>query len=296
MATAFCKNLRMRHQHRTAVVTGAAQNIGLATAERLAGEGSAVLLVDVQAEKGRAHAERLVSEGARAAFLAADLADPDVPEQIIATALDRFGRLDILVNNAAPMRPLVRIAEIEASDWEEQFRVMIVATQLLIRHAMEPLCRQDGSAIVNVASVHGLLAAADRTIYDTCKHAVIGLTRVAACDLGPRGVRVNALCPGLIITDRMQASIDNEPGIMETWGQIYPLRRGGQPSEMASVISFLASEEASYMTGSVVVADGGMTAQLQENTGWHMFEWARNRGQGRPLLDRLIEESFVNRD
>ena len=286
----------MRHQDRVAIVTGAAQNIGLATAERLIGEGAAVLLVDVQEKKGQAQAERLTAEGARVAYLDADLGDPDVPERVISTALDRFGRLDILVNNAAPMRPLVRIAEIEAGDWDEQFQVMIVATQLLIRHATEPLCRQAGSAIVNVASVHGLMAAADRTIYDTCKHAVIGLTRVAAVDLGPRGVRVNALCPGLIITDRMQAAIADEPGIMETWGQIYPLRRGGQPSEMASVISFLASEDASYRTGSVVVADGGMTAQLQENAAWHMFEWARNRGQGEPLLDRLIDQSFVNRD
>ncbi len=286
----------MRHQDRVAIVTGAAQNIGLATAERLASEGAAVLLVDVQAEKGRAQAERLRSGGARAAYLDADLTDPRVPEQIIATALEMYGRLDILVNNAAPMRPLVRIGEIDAADWEEQFKVMIVATQLLIRHATEPLCRQRGTAIVNVASVHGLMAAADRAIYDTCKHAVIGLTRVAAVDLGPRGVRVNVLCPGLIVTDRLQISIDNEPGIMETWGQIYPLRRGGQPSEMAAVISFLASDDASYMTGAVVVADGGMTAQLQENAGWHMFEWARNRGQGERLLDRLIDQSFVNRD
>ncbi|MDE2863198.1 MAG: SDR family NAD(P)-dependent oxidoreductase [Chloroflexota bacterium] len=286
----------MRHKDRVAIVTGAAQNIGLATAERLIGEGAAVLLVDVQEEKVRAQAERLAADGARAAYLAADLGDAEAPERIIATALDRFGRLDVLVNNAAPMRRLVRIAEIEASDWDEQFQVMIVATQLLIRHATEHLYRQEGSAIVNVASVHGLMAAADRTIYDTCKHAVIGLTRVAAVDLGPRGVRVNALCPGLIITDRMMAAIANEPGIMETWGQIYPLRRGGQPSEMAAVISFLASADASYMTGSVVVADGGMTAQLQENAAWHMFEWARNRGQGEPLLDRLIDESFVNRD
>ena len=286
----------MRHKDRVAIVTGAAQNIGLATAERLAGEGAAVLLVDVQGEKGRAQAERLTADGARAAYLDADLSDPEAPERIIAAALDRFGRLDVLVNNAAPMRPLVRIAEIEASDWDEQFQVMIVATQLLIRHATEALCRQEGSAIVNVSSVHGLMAAADRTIYDTCKHAVIGLTRVAAVDLGPRGVRVNALCPGLIVTDRMLAAIADEPDIMETWGQIYPLRRGGQPAEMASVISFLASEDASYMTGSVVVADGGMTAQLQENAAWHMFEWARNRGQGEPLLDRLIDKSFVNRD
>ena len=286
----------MRHNDRVAIVTGAAQNIGLATAERLAGEGAAVLLVDLQAEKGQAQAERLVADGARAAYLDADLSDPESPERVINAALDRFGRLDILVNNAAPMRPLVRIADIDASDWDEQFQVMIVATQLLIRHATEHLCRQEGSAIVNVASVHGLMAAADRTIYDTCKHAVIGLTRVAAVDLGPHGVRVNALCPGLIITDRMLAAIADEPGIMETWGQIYPLRRGGQPSEMASVISFLASADASYMTGSVVVADGGMTAQLQENAAWHMFEWARNRGQGEPLLDRLIDKSFVNRD
>ena len=286
----------MRHQNRVAIVTGAAQNIGLATAERLAADGAAVLMVDVQADKGRDRAQRLVADGARAAYLNADLTDPAVPEKIVATALEEFGRLDILVNNAAPMRALLRIAEIEASDWDEQFKVMIVATQLLIRHAAEPLCRQGGSAIVNVASVHGLMAAADRTIYDTCKHAVIGLTRVAAVDLGPRGVRVNALCPGLIITDRLQAAIEDEPDIMQTWGQIYPLRRGGQPSEMASVISFLASQDASYMTGSVVVADGGMTAQLQENAAWHMFEWARGDGQGQPLLDRLINKSFVNRD
>ena len=105
----------MRHQDRVAIVTGAAQNIGLATAERLIDEGAAVLLVDVQEEKGKAQAERLTAEGARVAYLDADLGDPEVPERVIATALDRFGRLDILVNNAAPMRPLVRIAEIEAS-------------------------------------------------------------------------------------------------------------------------------------------------------------------------------------
>ena len=172
--------------------------------------------------------------------------------------------------------------------------MMVVATQLLMRHATAALERDGEGAIINVASVHGLLAEADRTIYDACKHAVIGLTRVAAIDLGPRGIRVNAICPGLIITDRLQAGIDAHPGVMETWSQNFPLGRGGRPGEMAAVISFLARSDASYMTGSVVVADGGLTAQLQDSVGWRMYEWVTNRGRGERLIDRVVGQSFEN--
>ena len=286
----------MRHKDRVAVVTGAAQNIGMATAERLATEGAAVLLVDIQDQKGERAAARLRENSHRATYLGADLTDPAAPAKIVDAALGEFGRLDILVNNAAPMRPPVRIEDIEAGDWREQFEVMVIATQLLLKHATDPLSENEGSAVINIASVHGLLAAANRAIYDTCKHAVIGLTRVAAVDLGPRGIRVNALCPGLIMTDRMETSVAKHPAVMETWSQNYPLRRAGQPSEMASVISFLASAEASYMTGAVVVADGGLTAQLQEDAGWHMYEWAKNRGLGKTLLEQMVEDSFAKEE
>ena len=179
-------------------------------------------MVDLQDEKGELEAQRLQADGGQAAYLHADLTDPESPTAVVDAGLARFGRLDILVNNAAPKRGLVRISQVEAEDWQEQFKVMMMATQLLMRHATAALERNGDGAIVNVASAHGLLAEADRTIYDACKHAVIAPTSVAAIDVGLRGIRVNAICPGLFVTDRLQAGINAHPGVMKAGRRISP--------------------------------------------------------------------------
>ena len=167
----------MRHQNRVAIATGATQNIGLASARRLANERAAVPMVDRQDEKGELEAQRLQADGGQAAYLHADLTDPESPAAVVDAGLARFGQLDILVNNAAPKRGLVRISQVEAEDWQEQFKVMMMATQLLMRHATAALERNGDGAIVNVASAHGSLTETDRTIYDTRRSRLPGLPR-----------------------------------------------------------------------------------------------------------------------
>jgi len=127
--------------------------------------------------------------------------------------------------------------------------------------------RAGGGSIVNIASVHGLLMAPGALVYEAGKSAVIGMTRQMACDFGPRGIRVNAICPGHIVTERMQARWDDNPTGLRFFEQQYPLRRCGRPVDIANAIVFLCSEEASFITGHALVVDGGLTVQLQENLG-----------------------------
>ncbi|QMW24217.1 SDR family NAD(P)-dependent oxidoreductase [Sandaracinobacteroides saxicola] len=250
--------MTLRFQSRTALVTGGASGIGAATARLLAGEGARVTIVDLESSSG---AE--VAAGIGGHFHAADLSDMAAAEAMVHDLLAREGRLDILVNNAG-IGSLGEVPDLDPAQWRKVMAVDLDAVYHACRvavPAMRAAFRAEGrgGVIVNTASLSGLAADYGFAVYNVAKAAVINLSRVLAIDHGKDGIRVNALCPGLIDTP-LAAPLAAIPGLMEKWTRAIPLGRAGRAEEMAEVIAFLASDAASYITGSVIVADGGAGA------------------------------------
>ncbi|HYF08846.1 MAG TPA: SDR family NAD(P)-dependent oxidoreductase [Acetobacteraceae bacterium] len=238
-----------RFAGRAALVTGAARGIGAATARRLAAEGARVLLVDVLEEVAATAADC----GGRALVL--DLAAAGAGERAVAAALEAFGRLDILVNNAgiSGSRPL--------TECDDALLERILGTNLMavlrVTRAAIPRLTRPGGRIVSVASVFGMAGYPGSTPYAAAKAGVAQMTRQLAADLAPEGILVNAVAPGLIETAMTRARLHGDAYYQAAMLRPTPLRRAGQPEEVAAVIAFLASEDASYVSGEVIAVDGG---------------------------------------
>ncbi len=267
----------MRFAEQVAIVTGGAQGIGGATARRLASEGATVLIVDLDQAAATQNVATIRASGGLAACLIGDVADPVVIESAVDQAVAQFGKLTILVCNAYNGGPGLdgNAVEATATAWDQGMALLVRALFLGAKYAVPQMIAAGGGAIVNIASVHGLLAARRRVVYDTGKAAVIGLTRQLAVDYGPAGIRVNAICPGLIITERGQAAFEADPGRRAYFSEQYPVRRVGQPADIAGVVAFLCSSDAAFMTGQALVVDGGMTIQLQEDLGVQQAQYAQ---------------------
>ncbi len=267
---------------KTALVTGGAQGIGRAVARRLAGEGMAVLIADIQDDKGESVASEIVSSGHRAAYVHADVGEPSDAREMVERSVAEYGRLDVLVNNAFENIPGTA-EEVASADWDRGFGVMVRAMGLAARAAIPEMRRVGGGSIVNISSVHGLLAAERSVIYETCKAAVIGLTRALALDYGPDRVRVNAICPGAIVTEVTDPDFQADRARARLTEAIYPLRRVGRPDDIAAAVSFLVSEEAAFITANTLVVDGGLSAQLQDGLASRVKAHLAARDDGRPL-------------
>jgi NAD(P)-dependent dehydrogenase (short-subunit alcohol dehydrogenase family) len=265
-------------QGRVAIVTGGAMGIGGATARRLAASGAKVLIADIQEEAAQANVERIRSAGGEADYTIADMSQTSAIKAMVEQAVKLWGRIDILVNNAWGGRGSGGSAlTVSEEDWQYGMDVMVKALWMSAKYAGPELAKTGNGSIVNIASVHGLLMAPEALVYETAKSAVIGLTRQMACDFGPLGVRVNAICPGHIVTERMQErKWDRTPSLMPFFIQQYPVRRVGKPEDIANAINFLCSDEASFITGHALVVDGGLTIQLQENLGVHLARFYRD--------------------
>lgn len=242
---------------RVTVVTGAASGIGRATAAEIVRRGETVVVVDRDGDRAEA-AAREIGDGGRAVALPADMGVAEDVESLLATVAERFGRLDAVVNNAGVQRsgPVTSFSE---SDWDAMFAVNPKSCFLAAKHAV-PLLSESGGTIVNVASIAGLRGGPGQTAYSASKGAIVAFSRALATELAPLGIRVNCLAPGWVDTPFNAPAIENMGGRAELDALVassVPLQRQGTPEEIAKVAAFLASPDASYMTGQTIVVDGG---------------------------------------
>ena len=242
---------------RVAIVTGASRGIGSAIADALVERGARVVLSSRKQQDLDAEAERINAQHKDAATaIAAHAGRPEDLEKLVDATLERHGRLDILVNNAATNPYFGHTVDADLSYWDKTFEVNVRGVFALTQLAVSKYLGEHGGAVVNIASVGGLRVAFGLGIYNITKAAVIHLTKQLALELGPRGIRVNAVAPGLIKTRFAEALWGNQE-ILDRVLQSTALGRIGSPPEIGKVVAFLASDDASYITGEVVVIDGG---------------------------------------
>jgi NAD(P)-dependent dehydrogenase (short-subunit alcohol dehydrogenase family) len=264
-----------RLAQRVAIVTGAAQGIGGATARRLAEDGARVLVVDIDADGALHNRDTIRAAGGEAEALDSDVSTEAGVRAPIEHAVSRWGRLDIIVNNAYTSPGRGSAIEISEADWDRGMDVGLKAMFRAARFGVPHLQASGGGSIVNLSSVHGVLVAPRSLVYETLKAGVIALTRQLAVDFGPLGIRVNAICPGMIVTERMAERHSHHPDVVPFYEQQYPLRRTGKPVDIANAIAFLCSNEAAFITGHALVVDGGLTVQLQEDLGVHLGHYIK---------------------
>lgn len=253
-----------RLDDRVAVITGAASGIGRATAVIFAKERAKLVLADVNEEGLNETLRRVRGEGGDAVTRITDVAVEEDVRKLIEFAIQIYSQIDILCNNAGISGRLSKPEEQDAGDWLTVFGVNVMGAVFGIKHVAKQMQEQGYGAIVNTASVAGIRSGAGGNAYSASKAAIINLTQTAACDLGGYNVRVNAVCPGLIETGMTKPVFDyaREKGKEEKLGYRCELRRFGAPEEVARAILFLASDEASYITGQALPVDGGNTASL----------------------------------
>ncbi|GAB6880667.1 glucose 1-dehydrogenase [Halorubrum gandharaense] len=268
-----------------AVVTGGSKGIGKATAMRLADEGASVVVADVDREAGTETVRAIRSAGGDASFVETDVSDPDAAAAMVEAAVETYGGLDIAVNNAGIITQLVEMEEITDDDWERVLDINLTGVRNCMRAELPELA-DGGGAVVNVASVAGLVGMPALSGYSASKHGVVGLTRSTALEYADRDVRINAVAPGPTKTDIKPQGAEETPdwfldllpdgatagkgvsgrvlnwlsgGIIDKHAKT-PMGRLGDPEEIAGAIAFLASTDASYITGQVLPVDGGQTA------------------------------------
>ena len=244
----------MRFQGKTAIVTGGARGIGLEVARQLAAGGATVVLVDVLADALKAAADALAAGGTRVLTYVVDVTNEEAVEKMIDEVAEQCGSIDILVNNAGITRDDL-LLRMEAAQWDLVMAVNLKGTFLLTKHACRYMVRQKGGSIVNMASVSGLVGNPGQANYSASKAGVVGFTRTVARELARKNVRCNAVAPGFIDTDMTQVLPEKAK---EMALAAIPMTRMGAAADVAHAVCFLASDEASYVTGHVLPVDGGM--------------------------------------
>jgi len=244
------------------IVTGAGSGIGRASALRFAAEGALVCAVDRERSTADETVAAIVAAGGRAIAVAGDAGAEEDVGACFAAALEAFGGIDVVFANAGIAGTYAPLAEQSAGDWMAVLRVNLIGAFLAIKHATPVMTKHGGGSIICTASVAGQRANAGPSPYSASKAGVISLVQTSANALAGTGIRVNAICPGLIETGMTQPMFDSARarGKADRIGQLNPLRRAGQPGEVAALAVFLASDEASYVNGQAIAVDGGLSS------------------------------------
>ena len=250
--------MNKRFVGKVVVVTGAASGIGAATARRFAAEGASLVLADVNEPQGQDLVVELTASGVAVSFVRTDVSDPGQVESLMRTAFDRCGSLHIVFNNAG-VGAYGKVPDLEVATWKWVISVDLNSVFYGCHFAIPLLRASGGGSIINTASISGLFGDYGLAAYNAAKAGVVNLTRTVAIDHAREGIRVNAVCPGPIGTPLLDPVLA-APGAQDAYAKLVPMGRVGQPEEIASTVAFLASDDASYITGAAIVVDGGVTA------------------------------------
>lgn len=248
-----------RFEEKVALVTGGSTGIGFATARAFAREGASVVIASRRADVGTAAAEKIAADGGDVKYVQTDVSKSDQVDRLFDAILDRYGRIDCAFNNAGIGTPPGWMAKQDEATFDELVAVNLKGTWLCMRREILEMRKQGGGAIVNCASTSGVGGAPSMALYGATKYGVVGLTTSAALECATSGIRINAVCPGWIRTPMTEPVLDGFPEIAAQWVRGVPMRRIGEPEEIAGAVLWLCSDEASFTTGHALVIGGGMT-------------------------------------
>lgn len=255
---------RRRFDTRVVLITGARRGFGGMAADRFASEGARLVLCDISEEGLSSKVAELTSKGIQVAHLAADVALEQTHVSLVELALVRFGRLDIALNNAGIVHKNMRLPEIDGETMRRQFEVNVMGVFFGMKHQIPAMLKTGGGAITNTASVAGVLGATGLSAYVASKHAVVGLTKTAAGEFAAKGIRVNAVCPGIADTTMaadMLANMGRDPqAVRERFESLLPAKRMARPEEIVEAMLFASDPANSYMSGHCLLVDGAVTA------------------------------------
>jgi NAD(P)-dependent dehydrogenase (short-subunit alcohol dehydrogenase family) len=253
--------MKLSFENKVALVTGAGSGMGLATAQAFAADGAAVVLADVNEAAVHKAAEQLIAAGHKAIAARCDVADDAQVKAMVEETVSTFGRLDAAYNNAGVQSPVAETADASDEDFDRVIAINLRGVWTCMKYELRQIRKQGSGAIVNCSSLGGLVGIAGRGVYHASKHGVLGLTKSAALEYASMGIRINAVCPGIIDTPMVAGMLATQAGAMQELMKDVPIGRLGRPEEIAAAVLWLCSPGASFVIGHALAVDGGYTVR-----------------------------------